>query len=243
MNVLIDVGNTRMKFAVFENGNQIFAGTGYSELTKWLSQNEALLKDSHLLISGSGDIYSKGLNQVRGMFASYVDFNRANKLRIPLCMEYETPKTLGVDRVADAVAAVKLFPGCEILIVDAGTAITIDYVSGDGCFLGGNISPGVEMRYRALHDYTAKLPLVQGGEFPTTTIGKNTESAIHNGVVLGVIGEVQGYIDSFLNTNPKGVVILTGGDVELLNSCKSHRIVLIPTLQMMGLDAILTNNI
>ena len=243
MNVLIDVGNTRMKFAVFNNGELIYNNSGYSELLKWLTANEPLLADSHLLISGSGNIYSKGLNQVRQKFAAYVDYTRANKLKIPLCMEYETPKTLGVDRVADAVAAVKLFPGRDILIVDAGTAITVDYVNCDGCFMGGNISPGVEMRYKALHDYTAKLPLLTGNEMVASKIGRNTEAAIHNGVVLGVVHEVQGYIDQFLQERPHGVVILTGGDVELLNSCKSHRIVLLPALQMIGLDAILTNNI
>ena len=99
------------------------------------------------------------------------------------------------------------------------------------------------MRYKALHDYTAKLPLLTGNEMVASTIGRNTEAAIHNGVVLGVVHEVQGYIDQFLQERPHGVVILTGGDVELLNSCKSHRIVLLPALQMIGLDAILTNNI
>lgn len=243
MNVVIDVGNTRMKFAIFENGEIMYRGSGYSELIKWLSMNEDSLKESNLLVSGSGNIYSKGLNQVREKFARTVDYTRANKLKIPLCMEYETPSTLGVDRVADAVAAVKLFPGRNILIIDAGTAITIDYVSADGCFLGGNISPGVEMRYKALHDYTARLPLISGSEMPDIPYGKNTHDAIHSGVVLGVIHEVQGYIDDFLEKWPHGVVILTGGDEELLNSCKSHRIVLIPTLQIIGLDAILTNNI
>ncbi|MBP3419758.1 MAG: type III pantothenate kinase [Marinifilaceae bacterium] len=243
MNVVIDVGNTRMKFAIFENGEILYRASGYSELIKWLSVNEASLKKSNLLVSGSGNIYSKGLNQVREKFARTVDYTRANKLKIPLCMEYETPSTLGVDRVADAVAAVKLFPGRNILIIDAGTAITIDYVSADGCFLGGNISPGVEMRYKALHDYTARLPLISGSEMPAIPYGKNTHDAIHSGVVLGVIHEVQGYIDDFLGKWPHGVVILTGGDEELLNSCKSHRIVLIPTLQIIGLDAILTNNI
>lgn len=232
-----------MKYAIFRDGELMSRGSGYSDLIKWLSMNEASLKESNLLVSGSGNIYSKGLNQVRERFGRYVDYTRANKLRIPLCMEYETPLTLGVDRVADAVAAVKLFPGQEILIIDAGTAITIDYVSGDGCFLGGNISPGVEMRYRALHDFTAKLPLISGSVMPQNLYGKNTHDAIHSGVVLGVIYEVQGYIDDFLEKWPRGVVILTGGDEELLNSCKSHRIVLIPTLQLIGLDAILTNNI
>lgn len=242
MNVVIDVGNTRVKFAVFNNGELAYRGCSYTDLKSWLSEHENELKESNLLVSGSGDIYSEGLNRIRAKFMKYVDFTRANKLHLPICMEYETPKTLGVDRVADAVAAVKLFPGREILIIDAGTAITIDYISADGCFLGGNISPGLEMRYKALHDYTAKLPLVSGSEMPLTPFGKNTESAMHNGVVMGLIHEIQGYIDEFLKRDPHGVVVLTGGDIELLNNCKSHRIVLVPTLQLIGLDVILTNN-
>ena len=130
---------------------------------------------------------------------------------IPIDNLYSTPETLGPDRLAASIGANALCPYSDILVIDMGTAITYDYVNANGQYLGGNISPGIEMRFKALHDFTAKLPLVDKSG-TLNAIGSNTEEAIRAGVILGMKHEVEGYIREFLSKNSHVSVFLTGGD-------------------------------
>lgn len=130
---------------------------------------------------------------------------------LPIKIRYATPETLGVDRIAGAVAAWTASPGTDSFIIDAGTAITYDYISAAGEFLGGNISPGITMRLKSLNHYTNKLPLIaKSAEYPER--GYDTPSAILSGVMTGVISEVMAYIRQYCNKNPETNVIVTGGD-------------------------------
>lgn len=126
---------------------------------------------------------------------------------IPMHLDYDTPDTLGADRIAAALGAHILFPGKDCIIFDFGTALTVDFVSGTGVFKGGNISPGLSMRFRAINQYTSRLPLISPS-IPLRQEGKSTAEAINNGVVLGIMFEVERYI----NCNPGSTVIFTGGD-------------------------------
>lgn len=130
---------------------------------------------------------------------------------IPIENLYSTPKTLGPDRLAAVIGAQACCPNKSILVIDMGTAITYDFVNERGQYIGGNIAPGIEMRLKALHDYTAKLPLVaQEGE--KILIGNSTETAIRAGVLQGVKHEIEGYIREFMSKNDDVSVFLTGGD-------------------------------
>ena len=126
---------------------------------------------------------------------------------LPVVNLYETPRTLGYDRMAAVVAANEQFPGKDILVIDAGTCITYEFVDAEGRYHGGNISPGMQMRFRALHQFTGRLPLVQreGRELP---MGKDTETAIRAGVLKGMEYEISGYIVAMKHKYPELLVLL-----------------------------------
>ncbi len=160
---------------------------------------------------------------------------------LPVRIKYKTPETLGMDRVAAVCGAHKIYPGKDILIIDAGTAITYEVLSQTGDYLGGNISPGISMRFRALHEFTNKLPLIEEfSGFPA--IGTSTQEAITSGVLRGVLSEVNEYIDTFYQENPNGIVILTGGDAIFFGKNVKSTIFVNPNLIHIGLEAILEFN-
>ena len=161
---------------------------------------------------------------------------------IPVCNMYKTPESLGNDRLAAIIGAYSLFPGRDVLVFDAGTALTIDFLDKDGNYHGGNISPGLNMRFRALHDYTKKLFLqTQTDDFQT--LGDTTASAIVSGVQNGMIFEMNNYINHFVEKYPDLITILTGGDVNFfvnkINSC----IFAAPNLVFIGLEKIIKFNL
>ena len=184
MNLTIDMGNTRVKYAVFDGGTVV--SDGCSE-----EFDEAVI--DRILAAHPG-ITQAIVATTRGPVDDTVALVRRRigrclrlspQLPLPIRNGYTTPETLGEDRLAAAVGAASLYPGRNLLIVDFGTAITIDQVSADGVFRGGNISPGVQMRFRALHDYTAALPLCESCE-DQTLLGRSTVEAIRQGVMNGI---------------------------------------------------------
>jgi type III pantothenate kinase len=163
-----------------------------------------------------------------------------DKSKLPFINEYETPETLGPDRLASVAGAMLHYPGEEVLIIDAGTAITYDFLSGDH-YKGGNISPGLTMRFRALHKFTHKLPLeTVSGDF--TFPGRNTTDALRAGVITGVVYEINEYIRTFKKDHNKLKVILTGGDSEFLKDRIRYRAGHMPDLVLDGLNYILEYN-
>ena len=212
MYLIVDVGNSRAKVVVVE-GAKILYQTVSDSLDKNILQ-EVVAKYSdidHAIISttrGDG-------NNLKTMVEGYVEkvllFTPATT-PIPLRNGYHTPQTLGADRLAAAVGAWSMSPECDVMVVDFGTAITIDYVV-DGEYRGGNISPGVTTRFRALADYTACLPLCE----PTDEVldyGRTTKEAIEQGVMRGVEHEIRGYVEAFSKENDKNRIIFTGGDAK-----------------------------
>ena len=211
MKLIIDIGNTRVKIAVIEQ-RDIHHSEVYECLTDEVltSVVEHYPIDSAIISStrGDGDAVSELVGRhVRRV----VCFNPATT-PIPIGNDYHTPQTLGADRLAAAVGCAALYPECDIMIVDFGTAITIDYVV-DGRYRGGNISPGVSTRFRALADYTAKLPLCYATE-EQLEYGRTTTEAIEQGVMRGVEHEIRGYVEEFCSKSTKKCVIFTGGDAK-----------------------------
>jgi len=240
MNLVIDIGNTRIKWAVF-NSRHLLAHDHTDELTlQLLGQIFHNFSDINQAILASVRDFP---TDCRNLLNEQTDFfiELSHHTPVPIVNRYKTPQTLGLDRLAAAVGAAANFPGRPLLIIDAGTAITIDFVSPSGEYLGGNISPGIGTRYRALNQFTGKLPLVElKDEF--WILGDDTESAIRAGVQQGVIFEIESYITHYKKTDSDLVVVLTGGDSAFITRHLKSDVDQMADLTLRGLDEILIFN-
>lgn len=219
MNLIIDIGNNSAKFFLFQ-GEQIILHTrkensSFDVIDEW----NRLYDIDKVIVSSVITDSENLLDEISRLQCPVIRFDKSTPL--PLEVIYRTPHTLGSDRIAAAVGAWSEAPGRNILVIDAGSAITIDFVSKDGKYNGGNIAPGIKMRLRALHEYTDRLPMVEkDGETPT--IGYDTETAIRSGVINGICHEIEGYINEFKQKYCDVLVFLTGGDEKpLKNRIKS----------------------
>ena len=219
MNLIIDIGNNSAKFFLFQ-GEQIILHTRKENSSCDVLDDWNRLYDIDKVIVSSVITDSESLlDEISRLQCPVIRFDKSTPL--PLEVIYRTPHTLGSDRIAAAVGAWSEAPGRNILVIDAGSAITIDFVSKDGKYNGGNIAPGIKMRLRALHEYTDRLPMVEkDGETPA--IGYDTETAIRSGVINGICHEIEGYINEFKQKYCDVLVFLTGGDEKpLKNRIKS----------------------
>ena len=161
---------------------------------------------------------------------------------VPIKNQYKTPHTLGLDRLAAAIGACELFPGKDLLVIDAGTAVTFDLIESNGTFKGGNISPGLRSRFRALHEFTKKLPLIEETEeYPV--IGQTTEEAIRAGVINGMVFEMDGTIDLLRENWPDLQPLLTGGDALFFERRLKNAIFVKFEITLIGLNRILECNV
>ncbi|MGX1931204.1 type III pantothenate kinase [Flagellimonas sp. 2504JD4-2] len=210
MNLVIDIGNTLIKYAVFENSTMVYDQSSESGmfLSKVKELFEQFPKIDHALISSVGPLEHKERDVVSLFCKVHV---LSNESKIPFKNSYATPHTLGMDRVALATAAFYKNQRGNTLVIDAGTCITYDMVNDSGEYVGGAISPGVRMRYKAMHNQTAKLPLLQPEEI-MDFIGNSTQSSMHSGVINGVSQELDGIISQYKTRFKDLTVILTGGD-------------------------------
>lgn len=214
MILAVDVGNTRIKAAVFEGSTLletfVFLKT---ELEKSI-QNilNKYKKISQLVIASVSDVEKQAFIDFEGSinihFVSHKD-------AFPFVNCYETPQTLGIDRMVLAAGATFQFPNQNRLVIDAGTCVTYDFIDENDNYLGGAISPGLRLRYEALHNFTAKLPLLTL-ENPKHFTGKSTSESIHSGVVNGLVCEIDGFINQYKAQYSNFIIILTGGDTEFL---------------------------
>ena len=240
MNLIIDAGNTHVKLAVFKNGSMVY-------------NSSSAVSD---LIEKAKDIYHK-YPQIGWTIVSSVVFLGENDIdalnvfskvhildqhtRTPFKNSYATPKTLGVDRMALATAAYYHAAYKNTLVIDAGTCITYDLITDKGEYLGGAISPGLQMRYNALNQFTSKLPLLSP-KAPDRLIGNTTESSIHSGIVNGVCAELDGIIDQYRSEFEDLTVILTGGDALFLSKRLKNTIFALSNFLLEGLNYLLDYN-
>ncbi len=239
MNLIIDVGNTRIKAAVFENDTLlevvVFKADDLLKKVDFLINKYTIGKG---IISSVKNISNNQLNQLHKKL-SFLVLDASTK--VPFKNLYKTPKTLGVDRIALVSNAVGKFHNKNVLVIDAGTCITYDFVSASQEYLGGAISLGIEMRYKALHNYTSKLPLLEKN-VPVNFIGNTTEESIHSGVVNGVIREINGVIEQYERENTFLTLVLTGGDTYFLAKQLKSSIFANPNFVLEGLNTILIYN-
>ncbi len=240
MNLVIDHGNTTVKFAVFSSYEMIdriveddlSINTLKKIFKQYNSIDRAILSSVRLL---NREIILTLENHLK--YFLILDANTS----IPLKNSYTSKDTLGYDRIADAVGAHTIFPGKNVLVIDIGTAITYDLVTSEGEFSGGNISPGMEVRFKALNQFTGKLPLVDPQpEFPM--LGKSTHEAILSGVIKGIIFEMEGYIHEITYKYPDLKVVLTGGDAKFFEKTLKNIIFVDLNLTLSGLNRILEYN-
>lgn len=240
MNLIIDVGNTRIKTAVFEDGKLIHNESITKE--SFASDAKAIIKKyecNNAIISSVGSVNKSQIADLRAKINLIeLDYNT----KVPFVNQYGTPKTLGVDRIALVSSAISSYPNKNVLIIDAGTCITYDFVNQEGNYYGGAISPGLQMRYKSLHVFTDKLPLLEPSEI-VELVGNSTEKSIHSGVINGVIDEIDGIINQYRKKNADLTVVLTGGDVNFLSNKLKNGIFANPNFLLEGLNTILTYNI
>lgn len=239
MNLITDIGNTATKVALTEDGTII--------------RKERLPSADPALIGrfiGRQSLRGAIVSSVVSDPSELLEFLRKKCDRVhnltwqsvyPFVIDYGTPETLGVDRLAAAAGGFVHHRGTDLLVIDAGSALTIDLVT-DGAYRGGSISPGLSMRFRALHEYTGRLPLVTWRDsfsFP----GRTTEEAIAAGVVMGLVYEINEYIRTFEKWHKKLVTVITGGDSELISSHTDKKLEIYPDLVTEGLNFLLDTNV
>lgn len=243
MNLCIDQGNSRTKVAIFaENGEMlnhyIFKAFSARDIEKLCS----LYQIDNSIVSSVVNIEPAVVNTLHRNSKVFLLFD--HQTAVPLKNGYDTPETLGQDRLAAAVGASYLCPDENLLIIDAGSAITYDYVSSDNVYLGGNIAPGIKMRFQALKNQTKKLPLVEIGEKQIIPLfGKNTHDAILAGVVRGVKYETEGYMRTLAKRVGHFTTFLTGGNGAYLQANLRQPTRLEENLVLIGLNRILEYNI
>lgn len=238
MNLIVDIGNSSVKAAVF-NGEQIVLRKYLeNDVTSYLAEICADYEIDACAYSTVGKPRPDIISALQSI--SPVTVQVTGTTSTPLICDYLTPETLGADRLAAAVGAQDCCPGHALLIIDVGTCITYDFVSADGHYLGGNISLGLGMRLRALHEQTALLPLVSAnGEL--LPYGQNTETAIRAGVINGIENEIEGYIRKFCDKETDARIFITGGNS--FRFLQDFEVIRNEALVEIGLNKILNYNI
>lgn len=231
MILAIDIGNTRIKLALFKD-NKLFQKLIWDswsvEKIEELAYNHFVKK---IILSSVKPVETRILSFLKNNF-DFIELT--SETPIPISNKYQTPKTLGKDRLAAVIGAYRLFPNKNCLVIDAGTCITYDLLNNQGEYLGGNIAPGINLRMRAMHEFTAKLPLIERGE-QNQIWGISTETALRNGGQYGAVYEMQGFIDVCEKEFGRMEVILTGGDADFFGKALKRKIFVRPNLVLWGL--------
>jgi type III pantothenate kinase len=230
----LDFGNTRLKAAIFEKGelDRIFflREDAMSHLRELIDQ----YKPSQSILSSVVDHDP----EIESLLKGNTQFHKLSNLsKLPFTIPVGKPETVGADRLAIAAAAVHYFPGKNNLAIVLGSCVTYNFITAQNELTGGSISPGMHMRFRALHEYTAKLPLVKG-DWNVPVIGYDTLTNIQSGVVIGLGKEIDGIIDEYKNRFGNFNVLLTGGDLPIIAPHLKNKIFADPELIFKGLYAI-----
>ncbi|MFN8321404.1 MAG: type III pantothenate kinase [Chitinophagales bacterium] len=238
MNLAIDIGNTQTKIGLFEENELKEVFLKEDALSEILAAH--LVQYAILSKTGASDVVEYWLSRQKNLPVMKL----SDKLKLPLENLYRTPETLGADRLAGSVAASSYYPQHPVLKIDFGTCITFDVVNASAQYLGGAISPGMMMRFKALHNYTSKLPLIDPMQFTQYDLtGTDTASSILSGVVNGVVHEVEGIINDYSQRFDNLKVVATGGDAGLFVTLLKSEIFARPYLVLEGLNRILNYNI
>jgi type III pantothenate kinase len=240
MNLCIDQGNSSTKVGLF-NQERFIGNLNYDEFgIKELSELFSKFTFQSCIFSSVACENQELATILQDKFKNYIELT--HETAVPIENNYSTPETLGKDRLAGVVGASYLKPGEDILVIDAGTAITYDFINASGQYLGGNIAPGLNMRLRSLHEFTYKLPEVEP-KLDSPLLGKSTESAILSGALYGIVFEIDGYIDALKIKYPQLSTFLTGGSTFYFDNKLKNAIFAERNLVLIGLNRILLYNV
>lgn len=234
--LVIDAGNTQIKFAVFEG--MVLKDTGVINIAE-----PELLKAFVARVDLS--VVSSVSLDVTGIIAfldPLVPHIISSSTRLPFANKYATPETLGTDRLAAVAGGWGRFPGEHVLVIDCGTCITYDIITSGGDYLGGAISPGINMRLRAMHEFTQRLPLPTL-EIPNSFIGNSTSSCLLSGAYYGAVNEINQTIARYELDFPGLKTLICGGDAGILEKQLKNNIFAAPNLVLEGLNQILYFNV
>lgn len=239
-NLVIDIGNNRIKVGVFNQANliarEVFDHGADEKFMIWLTNQSV----ENVILSTVGKSLSPELEQFLRSNRNFIRLSHTTPL--PIRNQYKTPETLGKDRIAAVVGAFALYPDQHCVVIDAGTCITMEVLRKDGTYLGGNIAPGLQMRLKAMHAFTERLPEVMLTD-EITTIGYSTESAMQNGAQWGATLEAEGFVDQMAAKLGAVNVILTGGDADFFAKKMKRKIFVHHNLVLSGLNKILSYNV
>jgi len=237
-NLAIDVGNSAVKYALFSQSSLVRTGQ--------VAAPEDLLPETSL--EPVNNIIFSSVRQTGAALARQIPFQGTfiqldYTTPIPLQNYYLTPQTLGMDRLAAVVGANSLYPEYDCLVIDAGTCITCDYVDREKNFLGGSIAPGLQMKFKAMHTFTQKLPLIEQAAMPVPLAGRTTTEAMQSGVLNGTVAELNGIIAAYTVKSDKLAVVICGGDAAFFETNLKAPIFAVPELVLIGLNRILNYNV
>lgn len=235
-NLIIDIGNTRIKSALFDNKRlqALFVHTNLDDALGTWSK----------LSFGQCMVSSVKWAEVELKEILPFEFQILNHdTKLPIQNKYGSPKTLGLDRIAASIGAWSIGKGKPALSIDMGSCITFDFVDQNGTYLGGAISPGMAMRAKAMNEFTARLPLVELIDQPKELIGDSTVSCMQIGIWSGVSFEIRGQIQAYQEKYPEIEVFVCGGDAQSFDSLVKDHIFVEPNLVLYGLNTILNHNV
>jgi type III pantothenate kinase len=237
MNLVIDIGNTRIKAGVFKTNrlidNVIIEKESLKNLQSFCKKHVGI---KNAIVSSTTD-YPAGL--LVFLKKNFRVIELSDKTPLPFKNGYKTPKTLGKDRLAVVAGAWSIFPKKTSLVINAGTCITYDLIDNKGVYQGGAISPGIDMRFKALNTFTGRLPLIKPNPFKEL-VGKTTEESILTGVQQGMVNEIEGFINEYKKAYKGLQILLTGGSLPWLKTRLKSKIISEPLLALTGLNVILT---
>jgi len=239
MNLVIDMGNTHTKIGCFRNNDLVASETLDSFTSRTAAEWIRKFPVRKCILSSVKDPDETDTEFLQHTIPLFINLSHTTPL--PFRNLYQTPELLGKDRIASVAGAYQSYPDANVMVIDMGTAITYDLITREADYLGGNISPGLVARFRALHAFTSRLPLLDKDEL-STDLGTDTRSAIITGVQNGILYEITGYIDHFSMQYPDLKIILTGGDADFFVNKLKRAIFVVPTLVLNGLNFILNYN-
>ncbi len=245
MNLVADIGNSYTKLAVFDDHiiveKRIFKNEDFSKIKEEiLIIKQKYIESERIILSSVKKDDKKLYEFIKDLFPNYIFLN--NKTAVPVNNLYKTPETLGIDRLVGVIAASNIFPNSNVLVFDAGTALTVDFINDKSEYLGGSIAPGLKMRFKALNKFTDKLPVVDIDKNFDEIYGDNTTDAIKTGVQNGIIYEVEGHINKYSEKYPDLKVTFTGGDTFFFERKIKKQLFAEPNLILIGLNIILKYN-
>jgi len=239
LNLVIDIGNTLQKIAVFHNDEMVYCQS-FPVITESILTsifNQFPVKYS--IISSVDEVDTQVVDFLKNK-TQWISYSHETEM--PVTILYKTAETLGLDRIANAVGAAALFPNQNTLSIQAGTCLVFDFVNEKNEYLGGSISPGLQMRFEALHEKTKKLPLIKKPDCYPDFLGTDTNSSILCGVVRGMLYEMDGFINDYIAKYKKIKILLTGGDAGYLHKLLKNTTTHIPNLVLTGLNEIIKKN-